>query len=57
LYSIKGEQVDAFLEQKDFRLGTTPFSSKKGSRTTFIARAVPWTKKVSVPKNICKKGD
>jgi hypothetical protein len=54
LERIKGEEVEAFLKQRRYRLSTSPFGAPPGKVTAYVSRAVLWKKKGKVPQKLHK---
>lgn len=52
LENVKGEEVEALLKERRFRLSTSPFGAKPGKVVAFIGKSVPWKKRGRVPRNL-----
>lgn len=52
LENVKGEELDSFLQQRAYRLSTSPFGAPLGKVVALIGRSVPWKKRGRVPKHL-----
>ena len=52
LENVKGEEVESFLKQKEYRLSTSPFGAAPGKVIAYVSRSVPWKKRGRVPRKI-----
>jgi len=52
LENVRGEEVESFLKQKEYRLSTSPFGAAPGKVIAYVSRSVPWKKRGKVPRNL-----
>ncbi len=52
LENVRGEEVEALLKERRFRLSTSPFGAKPGKVVVAIGRAAPWKRKGKVPRKL-----
>ena len=52
LENVRGEEVESFLKQKEYRLSTSPFGAAPGKVIAYVSRSVPWKKKGRVPRKL-----
>lgn len=52
LERMRGEEVEAFLRQTEYRLSTTPFGAAPEKVIAYVGKSVPWKKRGRAPRNL-----
>lgn len=48
--SVRGSELEGFLQQRDYRLSTSPFGVAPGNAVVYVGRSVSWKRRGRVPK-------
>lgn len=54
LERVRGEELEAFLRQRRYRLSTSPFGAPLRRAVAYVGRSVRWKKRGRVPKGLHK---
>lgn len=49
---IQGNNLEEFLQQREYRLGTSPFGAAPGKAVVYIGRSVRWKRRGRVPHGL-----
>ena len=49
---IRGNELEGFLQQRDYRLGTSPFGAAPGKAVVYVGRSVSWKRRGRAPRGL-----